>query len=144
MLRLSKLPDFLPKTTLADTAPTRAGCCIVAATIVWAFVELPFELLAAQNSTAAALLLIETLLSALVALLTLHGVAWARFVFAIFCGMSIAVIVSSFASDMTFYPVWFALSLIELITKLGSLVVVCRGDATRTSGMKAAHEVLPE
>ena len=124
MHQLPKIPNFFPKSSEVDVALTRTARAILVATILWAFVELPFELLDAQTSTAAALLLIETLLAALVALLTLQGVDWARFVFVILCGTSIAVIVLSFATDIRFYPIWFTLSLIELIIKAGSLVML--------------------
>ncbi len=115
-----------------DITPAWAGRSTLAATIAWAFVELPFELLDAQSSTAAALLLIETLLSTLVALLTLQGVAWARQVFLFLCATTIMAIVSSLATEIRFYPVWSALSLIELITKVGSFILVCRSRSRPT------------
>jgi hypothetical protein len=129
MHQLPNTPNLFSKGGDADFTLTRAGRVIFAATIFWAFVELPFELFDAQTSTAAALLLIDALLTALVALLTLHGVAWARFVFAVLCATSTTVIILSFATDMRFYPVWFVLSLIELITKVGSLFMVCRSES---------------
>jgi hypothetical protein len=134
MLRLSRIPEFVPKDADVDAPPTQAQCLVLAATIFWGFVELPFELLAAQASTAAALLLIEALVSASVALLTLQGITWARCVFAILCGTSITVIVFSFATDMRFYPVWFALSLVELITKVGAPILVCRKTPQKDPG----------
>jgi hypothetical protein len=78
---LSKVPGFFTRSTEVDKTVTRAGRSSLTASIVWAFVELPFKLSSAQTSTATALLLMETLLSAWVALLTLRGAAWARLVF---------------------------------------------------------------
>jgi hypothetical protein len=74
----------------------------------------------------------ETLLSAWVALLTLQGVAWARLVFLFLCGTTIMVIVSGLATETRFYPVWSTLSLIELITKIGSFVLVGRSGSRST------------
>jgi hypothetical protein len=111
---------------------TWVGRSSLTLSIVWAFVELPFEMLSAQTSTAAVLLLMETLLSAWVALLTLQGVTWARLVFLFLCGTTIMVIVSGLATEIRFYPVWSTLSLIELITKVGSFVLVGRSGSKST------------
>ncbi|WP_133650933.1 hypothetical protein [Paraburkholderia flava] len=126
---LPRIPNFFAKSSDLEIASKRAGRLILIATIVWAFVELPFELLAAQNSSSAALLLLETVLSALVGLLTLHEVAWARLAFLFVCGTSIVVIASGLATEIRFFPVWSTLSLIELIAKIGSFVLVCRNRA---------------
>jgi hypothetical protein len=65
-------------------------------------------------------------------LLTLQGVAWARQVFLFLCATTIMAIVSSLATEIRFYPVWSALSLIELITKVGSFILVCRSRSRPT------------
>ncbi|MGF6760300.1 hypothetical protein P3T24_000612 [Paraburkholderia sp. GAS33] len=129
---LSKIPGLFAKSTDVDMTLTRAGRSSLTASIVWAFFELPFELSSAQTSTATALLLMETLLSACVALLTLQGVAWARLVFLFLCGTTIMVIASDLATETAFYPVWSTLSLIELITKVGSFILVTRSGSRST------------
>jgi hypothetical protein len=129
---LSKIPGFFARSTDVDMKATRAGRSSLTASIVWAFVELPFELSSSQTSTSTALILMETLLSAWVALLTLQDVAWARLVFLFLCGTTIMVIVSGLATETRFYPVWSTLSLIELITKIGSFVLVGRSGSRST------------